>query len=110
MQAPTLRKLTGQEAAYARDFTASVAAGDDRKLPIYRVDGKLPRMVPVSEFLGECHKDAQALLFKACAAAFREDGAMALELLRSFVEEIAAEYGVTTNETVELISDVREAA
>lgn len=105
-----MRPLTQTEAAYSRDLRAAVAAGVDRLLPIYRLDGKAPRMEPVSGFLGECHEAARGLLFRACNAAFRGDDAMAVELLRSFTEEVAAEYGVSTAEVVGLISDARVAA
>jgi hypothetical protein len=102
--------LTKIEAGYAAELTALVAAGTDKPLPIYNVSTGLARMVPASEFLGECHKAAQGLLFRACAEAEKGNGVMAVSLLKAFTQEVAAEYGVTTAEAVELISDAREAA
>ncbi len=89
---------------FAGQFNDQVKAGTDGKLPIYGLHGRV-RMVPVSEFLGECHSDAKALLFKACASAAAGDATMAAELLKSFTAEVASEYGVTTAEAAKLIAD-----
>lgn len=89
---------------FAAQFRQAVARADDLKLPIYSASGKT-RLEPVSTFLGECHRDAQALLFRACAAAARGDSTMAAELLVSFTNEVATEYGVTTAEAAKLIAD-----
>lgn len=105
-----MSQLTKVEAAYAAEFTAAVKAATDKPLPIYSVSTGKARMVPVSEFLGECHKAAQALLFKACAEAEQGNAVMAVSLLKAFTQEVASEYGVTTAEAVSLISDAREAA
>lgn len=99
-----MHKLTQAEASYAADFTSAVTAGVDKLLPIYRVSAPA-RMVPVSEFLGECHKDAQRLLFRACAEAEAGNSVMAVSLLKAFTQEVASEYGVTTAETVALIAE-----
>lgn len=94
-------------AHYAGQFAEAVAAGDDRKLPVYGVHGKV-RFAAVSEFLGECHAAARALLFRAAMAAAQGDHAMASELLQSFAAEVAKEYGATTAEAVSLIAEPDE--
>ena len=99
-----------QAADYRQQFIASVTSGSDKLLPVFNVSSPA-RFARVSAFLGDCHKDAQALLLKACAAAQQGDAALAVELLKSFTDEVADEYGNTTAEAVMLIADCgREAA
>ena len=93
-------------APYAGQFAAHIAAGTDHALPVYGLHRV--RFVPVSEFLGEPHKAAQALLFRACHEAAAGNSLMAVELLKAFSKEVASEYGVTTAEAVALISDPDE--
>lgn len=102
--------LTKTEAFYAAEFAAAVKAGEDKALPSYYISTGLAKMVPVSEFLGEPHKAARALLFRACHEAAAGNSVMAVSLLQAFQQEVASEYGVTTAEAVALISDEREAA
>lgn len=94
--------------AYAKQFAEAIAAGADKPLPVYSLHGKV-RFVPASEFLGECHKDAQALLFKACSEAAQGNSLMAVELLKAFTKEVATEYGVTTAEAASLVADAEAA-
>jgi hypothetical protein len=89
---------------HARDFRALVASGQDKPLPIYLMDGTA-RMLPVSELLGEPHKDAQRLLLRACHEAEAGNAVMAVSLLKAFTQEMASQYGVSTAEALELIAD-----
>jgi hypothetical protein len=72
----------------AQMFEDAVRSGSDILLLF---PGAVSRaQFPVSTFLGECSKDAQAALFRACTEAMngRDSG----EALRAFVSRVAAEY------------------
>lgn len=92
---------------FKADFLRDIATGADRRLPIYSQHGPA-RFAPVSEFLGECHKAAQALLLEACTAAANGEATSACLLLTRFAAEVAGEYGVTTAEAASLIADPDE--
>jgi hypothetical protein len=76
-------------AAAAQHFEHTVQAGVDNPLPrAYPAS----RQYPVSEYLGECSKAAQALLFQASHKAMQGDNAEAGHLLRRFVEQCGKDY------------------
>lgn len=80
----------GDEAA-AR-VIAAVLSGEDHVLPWC---GSVNLRYPVSEFLGESSKPAQAQLLQACHLALNQhaDDASVRAALAAFVNIVAADYG-----------------
>ena len=69
-------------------ITESVKAGIDLKPG--RPGSRFATMYPVSNYLGECSTESQALLFKACGEAL--NGIDCRASLQAFVENVAKEY------------------
>jgi len=74
---------------HAELFVDAVRAGADIELiaPWSR-EGK---RLPVSAYLGECGKEAQALLLKASAQAMKEDTPLA-RMVQAYVKQCASDY------------------
>lgn len=86
-----------QEAAAA--FMAAVEAGQNREFPL---NGSTALRWPASNFLGECSREHQALLFTACHLACKprlpgtdpaKSDLAAVMALRAFVASVADQYG-----------------
>ncbi len=82
---------TSVEANRGREaFLANIKAGINNGMPL----GMNTRSYKVSQHLGECGRDAQALLFSACHAALAGQSADEVKArLEAFVHAVAREYG-----------------
>lgn len=92
--APVMTALAAAKEA----FVEGVTRGVDRPLPL---GVSTPRQWPISTFLGECDKHAQALLFAACSAAMDDRSIEAAVKLKAFVDHVASQYALDSEDVWE---------